>query len=47
MGPTGLFADLIEGLQFAMKHPVIGPLLLTLGVVSFAVSPYTVLMPAK
>ena len=43
---TGLFADLIEGLKFAMKHPVIAPLLLTLGVVSFAVSPYTVLMPA-
>ena len=43
---TGLFADLIEGLHFAMKHPVIGPLVLTLGVVSFAVSPYTVLMPA-
>jgi len=43
---TGLFADLIEGLQFAMKHPVIGPLVLTLGAISFAVSPYTVLMPA-
>ena len=43
---TGLFADLIEGLRFAMTHPVIAPLLLTLGVVSFAVSPYSVLMPA-
>ena len=43
---TGLFADLIEGLRFAMKHPVIGPLVVTLGAVSFAVSPYTVLMPA-
>ena len=43
---TGLFADLIEGLRFATKHAVIGPLVLTLGAISFAVSPYTVLMPA-
>ena len=43
---TGLFADLVEGLRFATSHPVIGPLVLTLGAISFAVSPYIILMPA-
>ena len=43
---TGLFTDLIEGMRFSLTHPVICPLLLMVGAVSFAVSPYTVLMPA-
>ena len=43
---TGLFADLVEGMRYATRHPVIGPLVLTLGAISFAVSPYTILMPA-
>ena len=43
---AGLFADLIEGWRFGLSHPVIRPLVLTVGAVSFAVSPYTVLMPA-
>ena len=43
---SGLLADLVEGWRFGMTHPVIRPLVLTVGAVSFAVSPYTVLMPA-
>lgn len=43
---TGLFADLLEGWRFGMTDPVIRPLVLTIGAISFAVSPYTVLMPA-
>ena len=42
----GLFADLAEGWRFGMTHPVIRPLVLTVGAISFAISPYTVLMPA-
>ena len=42
---AGLFADLIEGWRFGLTHPVIRPLVLTVGAISFAVSPYTVLMP--
>ena len=42
---AGLFADLIEGWRFSLTHPVIRPLVLTIGAISFAVSPYTVLMP--
>jgi MFS family permease len=43
---TGLFTDLVEGWRFALSHPVIRPLVFMVGAVSFAVSPYTVLMPA-
>ena len=43
---SGLLADMIEGWRFGLSHPVILPLVLTLGAISFAVSPYTVLMPA-
>ncbi|MEQ1517550.1 MAG: MFS transporter [Usitatibacteraceae bacterium] len=43
---AGLIADLIEGWRFGMTHPVIRPLVLTIAAISFAVSPYTVLMPA-
>lgn len=43
---TGLFTDLVEGWRFGLTHPVICPLVVTLGAISFAVSPYTVLMPA-
>jgi MFS family permease len=43
---TGLFADLVEGWRFGLTDPVIRPLVLTIGAISFAVSPYTVLMPA-
>ena len=43
---TGLFADLVEGWRFGLTHPVIRPLVLTVGAISFAISPYTVLMPA-
>ena len=42
----GLLADMAEGWRFGMSHPVIRPLVFTLGAISFAVSPYTVLMPA-
>ena len=38
--------DLIEGWRFAMTHPVIRTLVLMVGAVSFAISPYTILMPA-
>ena len=43
---AGLIADLIEGWRFGLTHPVIRPLVLMVGAVSFAVSPYTILMPA-
>ena len=42
----GLLADMAEGWRFGMSHPVIRPLVFTVGAISFAVSPYTVLMPA-
>ncbi len=38
--------DLVEGWHFAMRDPVIRTLVLMVGAVSFAISPYTVLMPA-
>lgn len=43
---SGLVADIVEGWRFALSHPVIRPLVITIGAISFAVSPYTVLMPA-
>ena len=43
---AGIFADLVEGWRFGLTHPVIRPLVLTIGAISFAISPYTVLMPA-
>lgn len=43
---TGLLTDLVEGWRFGLTHPVIRPLVFTLGALSFAISPYTVLMPA-
>ena len=43
---AGIFADLVEGWRFGLTHPVIRPLVLTIGAISFSVSPYTVLMPA-
>jgi MFS family permease len=38
--------DLAEGWRFALSQPVIRALLLMVGAVSFAISPYTTLMPA-
>ncbi len=43
---AGLIADVIEGWRFGLTHPVIRPLVLMVGAVSFAVGPYTILMPA-
>ena len=43
---SGLLTDLVEGWRFGMTHPVIAPLVFMVGCVSFAISPYTVLMPA-
>lgn len=43
---TSLVRELADGWRFALSHPVIRPLLLMVGGVSFAISPYTTLMPA-
>ena len=42
----GLFSDLIAGWKFGLSHPVIRPLVLMVGAVSFTINPYTILMPA-
>jgi MFS family permease len=42
----GLFGDLVAGWKFGLTHPVIRTLVLMTGAVSFAISPYTILMPA-
>ncbi len=46
--PTGksLASDLIEGWRIALTSPVILPLVLIVGLVSFAINPYSILMPA-
>jgi MFS family permease len=44
--PKSFVADLVDGWRFALTHPVIRTLLLMIGAVSFAISPYTTLMPA-
>lgn len=43
---TSLARELADGWRFALSHPVIRPLLFMVGGVSFAISPYTTLMPA-
>ncbi len=46
--PTGrtLIAELAEGWKMALSSPVILPLVLIVGLVSFAINPYSILMPA-
>ncbi len=46
--PSGksFIADLGEGWLLAYKSPIIWPLVLLVGVVSFAINPYSILMPA-
>ena len=46
--PSGksLLADLAEGWRFALSSPVILPLVLIVGLVSFCINPYSILMPA-
>jgi MFS family permease len=39
-------ADLVEGWRIAYQSPIIWPLVLIVGVVSFAINPYSILMPA-
>lgn len=39
-------ADLFEGWRIAYQSPIIWPLVLIVGVVSFAINPYSILMPA-
>jgi MFS family permease len=46
--PSGksFLADLGEGWQLAYQSPIIWPLVLIVGLVSFAINPYSILMPA-
>ncbi len=46
--PTGksFAADLFEGWRIAFRSPIILPLVLIVGLVSFAINPYSILMPA-
>ena len=44
--PHSFAKDVLDGWRFALTHPVIRALLLMVGAVSFAISPYTILMPA-
>jgi len=46
--PSGqsLLADLAEGWRIALSSPVILPLVLIVGIVSFTINPYSILMPA-
>jgi MFS family permease len=46
--PTGksFAADLFEGWRIAFSSPIILPLVLIVGLVSFAINPYSILMPA-
>ena len=41
-----LFNDLIDGWRFGLSQPVVRTLVIMVGAVSFAVSPYVILMPA-
>ena len=41
-----LIADLAEGWKIALSSPVILPLVLIVGLVSFSINPYSILMPA-
>ena len=41
-----LMADLTEGWKIALSSPVILPLVLIVGLVSFSINPYSILMPA-
>ena len=43
--PGGLLAELLEGMRYAARHPLIGPLLRQLGLVSVLIAPYVQLMP--
>ena len=43
---ASLFSDLVAGWKFGLSHPVIRPLMLMTGAISFTISPYTILMPA-
>ncbi len=45
-GGQSLLKDLVEGWRFGFSQPVVRILVIMVGAVSFAVSPYTILMPA-
>ena len=45
-GGQSLLKDLVEGWRFGLSQPVVRTLVIMVGAVSFAVSPYTILMPA-
>ena len=45
-GGQSLLRDLVEGWRFGLSQPVVRTLVIMVGAVSFAVSPYTILMPA-
>ena len=45
-GGKSLLVDLVEGWRFGMSDPVVRTLVVMVGAVSFAVSPYVILMPA-
>lgn len=46
ISPHSFAKDVVDGWRFALSHPVIRALLLMVGAVSFAISPYTILMPS-
>jgi MFS family permease len=45
-GGPSLLRDLVDGWRFGLSQPVVRTLVFMVGAVSFAVSPYTILMPA-
>ena len=45
-GGKSLLVDLVEGWRFGLSDPVVRTLVVMVGAVSFAVSPYVILMPA-
>lgn len=44
--PQSFAADLVEGWKLAFRSPIILPLVLLVGAVSFCINPYSILMPA-
>ena len=45
-GGKSLLVDLVDGWRFGLSDPVVRTLVVMVGAVSFAVSPYVILMPA-
>ncbi len=43
---AGFMRDVLDGWRYTFAHPVLRVLMLMVGAVSFAISPYTILMPA-